>query len=136
VQAAKYWFAYLQRGPSISSILEGEIEKGIKWCEQVSSVGAGIKGDAPGQGAGGIPKSPALSLGGMEYQKDRPGMDYRHFVLPEPAPALCEKQCAMEQNCKAWTYVKPGIHQQNAMCWLKSGVPASRNNSCCVSGVK
>jgi hypothetical protein len=72
----------------------------------------------------------------LETDTDRPGMDYRNFDLSSPDVNLCERACADDSQCKAFTYVKPGIQGPNARCWLKSGVPASKKSSCCISGVK
>ncbi|MFO1370920.1 MAG: PAN domain-containing protein [Candidatus Competibacteraceae bacterium] len=71
----------------------------------------------------------------MEYGIDRYGMDYKYLILVETNPRLCEKACRGENQCKAFTYVKPGIQSSHAVCWLKSGVPPQISNICCVSGV-
>ncbi len=73
---------------------------------------------------------------GMENNIDRPGMDYKDFDLASPNPNLCEKACAEDPNCKAFTYVRPGYQGQSARCWLKSGVPDATSNACCISGKK
>ncbi len=73
---------------------------------------------------------------GMEIDTDRHSMDYRGFELREPNPARCQAACMDEAQCKAWTYVKPGIQGPNARCWLKNGVPNPTQNTCCVSGLK
>ncbi len=66
----------------------------------------------------------------MELDIDRPGMDYKSFDLASPDPNLCERACKEDpQNCKAWTYVKPGIQGPKARCWLKSGVPPAVKNT-------
>jgi hypothetical protein len=80
--------------------------------------------------------APELFSQSMEYDTDRPGMDYKNFDLPSPDPNLCINACTGDPQCKAFTYVKPGIQGPEARCWLKSGVPASVNSPCCVSGVK
>ena len=59
----------------------------------------------------------------FEYGVDRPGGDYRSFELEFDAPGLCAGQCAQEAQCRAWTYVKPGVQGPKARCWLKSVVP-------------
>ena len=72
----------------------------------------------------------------MELDTDRPGMDYKSFDLSLPDPKICENACKEDpQNCKVWTYVKPGIQGPQARCWLKSGFPTAVKNNCCVSGV-
>jgi hypothetical protein len=72
----------------------------------------------------------------MEGNTDRPGLDYRSFDLPAADPKLCQDACAGEANCKAFTYVRPGVQGPSARCWLKSSVPNPVSNNCCVSGVK
>jgi len=71
----------------------------------------------------------------LEYDTNRPGSDYRDFEI-QADPARCRDACANDSTCRAFTYVKPGIQGQNAHCWLKSAVPNSSANNCCVSGVK
>ena len=71
-----------------------------------------------------------------EWGVDRPGGDYKNFNLPSDQPSLCEQACNGEAQCKAWTFVHPGIQGPSARCWLKSSVPPKKNDSCCVSGVK
>jgi hypothetical protein len=85
------------------------------------------------QGGGTWGISPVVSL---ESDTDRPGQDYKNFELDTPDPSLCQKACADDPDCQAYTYVKPGIQGAKARCWLKRGVPAAQSNNCCVSGVK
>jgi hypothetical protein len=72
---------------------------------------------------------------GLEFGVDRPGRDYRNFDLPANDPALCQNACFGEAQCKAFTFVRPGIQGPSARCWLKNQVPNPVNNACCVSGV-
>src|SRR5262252_5980233 len=72
----------------------------------------------------------------MELNTDRTGMDYKDFDLSEARPELCREACACDPNCRAYTYVKPGIQGPKARCWLKFDVPNPVQNQCCVSGVK
>lgn len=74
---------------------------------------------------------------------DIPGSDYRNVALnPSPtnkdanSPNACQNLCVIEDRCKAWTWVKPGIQGPNAMCWLKAAVPGPINNPNTDSGVK
>ena len=72
----------------------------------------------------------------LEYDIDRPSMDYKNFNLSSPDPKLCEDACKADSaTCKAFTYVKPGIQGSSARCWLKNNVPSQVKNTCCVSGV-
>ena len=73
---------------------------------------------------------------GMQYNTDRLGSDYSGFDLTRASPALCQTRCSGEAQCKAWTYVKPGIKGSKARCYLKTSVPVATRNACCVSGLK
>lgn len=76
-----------------------------------------------------------LTRAGLELGTNRPGMDYRSFLLPQAKPALCKEACEADSRCKAWTYVNPGLqHPDQAKCWLKHGVPAPVPSPCCISG--
>ena len=81
-----------------------------------------------------IPPSNAIS---MEQNTDRPGMNYKNYAT-SPDPQICANDCANDPNCKAFTYVKPGVRGSNSVpeCWLKNGVPNPVSGECCVSGVK
>jgi hypothetical protein len=71
----------------------------------------------------------------LEYDVNRPGQDYRNFDLLAADPALCQRACTGDSQCRAFTYVKPGVQGRSARCWLKTGVPDPIANNCCVSGV-
>jgi 1-phosphatidylinositol phosphodiesterase len=73
---------------------------------------------------------------GMEEYTDRPGNDWKGFDLPASRPELCRAACDAASACKAYTYVKPGLHAPGARCYLKQGVPEPKPSLCCVSGVK
>lgn len=70
-----------------------------------------------------------------ELSTDRPGSDYRWFVPSDPTSDVCKMACEAEGNCKAWTFVRPGVQGAEARCWLKTDVPAARPSTCCTSGV-
>lgn len=72
----------------------------------------------------------------VEYDTDRPGGDYRNFDLPEANFELCRRACAADTNCKAYTYVKPGVQGTKSRCWLKSSVSGSGKSTSCISGIK
>jgi PAN domain len=71
---------------------------------------------------------------GLEQGTNRFGGDYTNRDLA--TAQLCQQACASEAQCKAWTWVKPGVQGQIAKCWLKNSVPAASKNDCCTSGVK
>ncbi|MEL6817794.1 MAG: PAN domain-containing protein [Pseudomonadota bacterium] len=82
------------------------------------------------------PPAPEFAiLEGMEDGIDRPGSDYRSFDLAAPDPALCQATCRDEQQCVAWTFVKPGVQGESARCWLKNPQPVQVANECCISGI-
>jgi hypothetical protein len=65
---------------------------------------------------------------------NRPGKDYKSIELPSADPALCRRACDGDAQCRAYTYVKPGVQGPSARCWLKSEVPPGMRDECCVSG--
>jgi hypothetical protein len=67
---------------------------------------------------------------------DRPGSDISSSNLATPNPTLCKNLCDGNANCKAWTFVKPGIQGPQARCYQKNPIPAQVANNCCISGVK
>lgn len=71
-----------------------------------------------------------------EVNIDRPGMDYSSFALVEPRSELCLAACARDENCKAYTYVVPGVQGTQARCWLKNGIPARSSNGNATAGVR
>lgn len=72
----------------------------------------------------------------FEYGIDRRGGDYRSFDLAFDAPALCAGQCAREGQCRAWTYVRPGVQGPTARCWLKNVVPGPSRDGNTISGLR
>ncbi len=71
-----------------------------------------------------------------EQDIDRPGNDYRRFELGVPDASLCIEACKNDPDCKACTYVKPGVQGKKAVCYLKNRVPAPVDNKNCISGLK
>lgn len=98
----------------------------------------------------------------LEANTDRMGMDYQRLLIPtcsqkcaalpvgprqaacdfecrqvttDPGPTYCMQECFADLNCKAFTYVKPGIHAPEGVCYLKNGFAPASPNTCCVSGV-
>ena len=72
----------------------------------------------------------------LESAVDLPGLDYKSFDLNQPSPLLCANECTKDTRCRAYTYVKAGVQGAKARCYLKSGVPEKKANSCCISGAK
>lgn len=87
---------------------------------------SGVKGAGGGAGGGA----------GMERNTNRMGADYKDFELDQPRAQLCQAACTKERECRAWTYVKPGVQGDKAHCWLKNEVPEPGPDDCCTSGVK
>jgi hypothetical protein len=80
--------------------------------------------------------SPSAVMAAVEHNVNRPGSDYRSFDLATPDPGICAAACAKEAQCRAWTFVKPGVQAATARCWLKNRAPAALADSRTVSGVK
>jgi hypothetical protein len=80
--------------------------------------------------------STAARMSEREHDRNRFGGDYYTFDVETDRIEDCEGKCKGEEQCVAWTYVKPGFSRPNAVCWLKNVVPAISDNVCCVSGTK
>lgn len=72
----------------------------------------------------------------MEPGMDRPGSDYRDFDLDAPDAELCRAACRDDDECRAYTYVAPGVQGEKARCWLKNPAPDPEGNECCTSGAR
>ena len=72
----------------------------------------------------------------VEPGMDRVGADYQNIALDTPDPQLCRTACAADAQCKAYTYVKPGVQGPQAQCYLKSAAAAASPSDCCTSGVR
>jgi hypothetical protein len=74
--------------------------------------------------------------GPTEYSIDRPGGAYRNFELPaDPTAKTCQAACEGEEQCRAWTYLRPGYVGPAATCYLKSHLTRPQRKPCCISGV-
>ena len=77
------------------------------------------------------------TMGPMELNVDRMGLDFRNFDLSIADPRACQDACAADARCRAWTYVRPNtIQGPRPRCWLKTALPPGRPHPCCVSGSK
>jgi hypothetical protein len=74
-------------------------------------------------------------MSGFEHPLDRPGGDLR-AGFPTTNLLECERACWPHAECRASTWVKPGIHSPSGMCWLKRTRIPKVNNESCVSGIK
>ena len=63
---------------------------------------------------------------------DMPGSDYAHFAAT--SPFICRDSCGGDTQCRAWSWVRPGVQGPSAQCWLKNQVPRMVKNDCCSSG--
>jgi len=84
------------------------------------------------------PPSTAQPSGGDSFEDntDRPGMDIDRIELNTADPMRCRRRCNDRGECRAWTYVRPGVQGPRAVCYLKSAAPPPKPSNCCVSGVK
>jgi len=80
----------------------------------------------------GIPGA-ALAQAKIEQNTDRPGSDIRNITFNGTVND-CIRACAVERNCRAWTFVKPGFQGPSAHCFLKDAAPRPVANNCCTSG--
>jgi hypothetical protein len=64
------------------------------------------------------------------------GSDYRNVALNDNFASTCRDLCQNDAPCKAWTWVKPGVQNPKAMCWLKNSIPAPSEDANTTSGVR
>jgi hypothetical protein len=83
-----------------------------------------------------VARAPAQTDQAFMAGTDLPGSDYRSAALNDNNPTTCKTMCATDAKCLAWTFVKPGVQNPKAMCWLKSAVPPSHANPDATSGIK
>jgi hypothetical protein len=116
----------------------------VRWEGQIPTVLvpgqiSGLAKVAPSEAHVKAPEAPtktrAPAAPDLEKGLDRPGSDYKNFAL-DGGPEQCQQACTSDANCRAFTWVRPGLQGPQAQCWLKSGVPVSVANGNCVSGVK
>jgi hypothetical protein len=69
-----------------------------------------------------------------EGKINRPGSDYKNFNTNDWQE--CEATCGVEDACKSWTYVHPGIQGKTGRCWLKNKVARPVPDLNTDSGVK
>jgi PAN domain len=72
-----------------------------------------------------------------EFSIDRPGGDYRTLDVPaESNGETCRLACEADNQCRAWTYLRPGYVDSGARCYLKNRLTPPRHRPCCISGVE
>ncbi|MFO8085856.1 MAG: PAN domain-containing protein, partial [Desulfobacterales bacterium] len=47
----------------------------------------------------------------------------------------CADACKKRQDCRCFTWVKPGIQGADSRCWLKNSIPAPAKKEWCISGL-
>jgi len=105
---------------------------------QANAAGAPPSAPAPATTATGAappPAGTAARTGTVEPGIDRPGQDIAQTPMTVADPLACQALCAGDDQCRAWTYVNPGLQGDLAMCWTKFDVPEGFANPCCTSGV-
>ena len=91
---------------------------------------------SPGGSRIGAPVATARLLNpGMMPGVDLPGSDYSSTPIAGTA-VDCANACTLDGKCVAWTWVKPGVQNAQAMCWLKNSVPSQAANANATSGIK
>jgi hypothetical protein len=73
---------------------------------------------------------------GAQAGENRVGSDYYHAEIYSADPNVCADYCKGDATCESWTYVKPGVQGDNAVCWYKNAAPAETADPCCISSVK
>jgi len=125
---------YTNRGGGNNNMVTGTVTGIVKEVDMSRVIPSILSQNHPPRG------SAPSALYVMENGSDRPGKDYRNFEIDKNIEAFvgakrCEDACKNEHQCKAYTYVKPGIQGANARCYLKNGVPPKITSACCASGI-
>jgi non-lysosomal glucosylceramidase len=104
--------------------------QGIGWTESGSCP---LLYSCPTGGNSSTPCAGSCSAGAASAGQDRPGGDYRAFVLPATVNgSACAAQCCAEAACAAWAYApaapagqEPSCTQGSPCCYLKAQVHAA-----------
>jgi hypothetical protein len=64
-----------------------------------------------------------------------PGNDYRSMPTENDGGTQCGITCLGEAPCRAYTWVRPGLQGQQAMCWLKTSAPPAIRDSATASAI-
>lgn len=67
---------------------------------------------------------------------DRPGGDYASAPVRTGDPAICAARCERDGRCRAWSFSYPNTATKDATCWLKNKVMPTKEDTCCVSGIR
>jgi hypothetical protein len=73
----------------------------------------------------------------IETSIDRFGGDYRNFDMKGGSSGddECKAACTADNNCRAWTYARPGYAGKSARCFLKKDIKPPRRKAGFISGV-
>jgi hypothetical protein len=80
-------------------------------------------------GGGGLDRFRRLS--GL----DLAGSDYSSQDDANDRGRSCAAKCVRDNQCRAFTWVQPGVQGSSAKCWLKNGIPEPTANSNVISGI-
>jgi len=70
----------------------------------------------------------------FERDVDRPGSDFSNTASNSPED--CSFACQLQNHCRAWTFVRPGIQGPSGRCFFKDPAPRAVRNNCCTSGAR
>ncbi len=107
--------------------LKGSIGQGTRDPNTIS----GLKPNSGGLQPGSARVENYMSLG-----YNLPGGDLNSFPMPQGDPAQCQSACDTRGDCRAWSFVKPGVQRREAVCWLKGSVPGAVADDNVISGLR
>lgn len=100
------------------------------------ALGVAGKADKPAAKPASAAVAPKITFR-IEKAVNRHGSDIRDFEMKaNEGYEACQKACEEEAQCKAFTFVKPGVQSTAARCWLKNTVPQAYADDTCISGVR
>ncbi len=74
-------------------------------------------------------------LPSIQHGINYPGMDLSSSETASDDGMQCAQLCRANAQCRAFSWVRPGIQRGSAMCWLKSGVPTAKADPNVNSGI-
>ena len=78
--------------------------------------------------------TPTVAPGELEIGFDRPGADVGTLYDVADAEG-CRRECEALEECRAFTWVQPGIQADTPVCWLKDRAPPPIEAEWATSGV-
>ena len=74
--------------------------------------------------------------GGLEFNANRMGFDFRDMDLPKADPKACQASCDRDAKCVAWTVLEAWGSGRTGALLAERPVPEPSEDENCISGIK